>query len=261
MTTRPFDDDRFDHEPPSADVVAGEYVLGVLDVSARRAAETRIAADAGFASRVLAWEQSLAPLIDEILPVDAPAHVWPRIRNVLGFVPVASTPAGLLQRVGFWRAATAFATAAAVAAIVIGRPPVMVDAPPPVVATQPVPAPTPTPEPADAPLPVTTLAADDGTPGWLAAVDAKDGAVHMTPIPHPADPEGRVAELWVIAEGQAPVSLGLVSMDRSHTVQVPQAVQRALVAGSLLAITMEPEGGAPEGKPTGPVVAKGGINA
>lgn len=266
MNTRPFDDENFDHEPPSADVMAGEYVLGVLDASARRAAETRMAGDAGFAARVQAWEQSLSPLIDEIAPVDPPAHVWPRVRSTLGFAAVASTPAGLLHRVGFWRAATAFATAAAVAAIVVGQQPADMAAPPPVVAVEQTPAPTPVTAPTpvaaiEVPVPVTMLAADDGTPGWLAAVDAKAGVVHMTPVPHAPDAEGRVAELWVIAEGQAPVSLGLVSMDSSHSVRVPQTTQAALVAGSLLAITMEPQGGAPEGKPTGPIVAKGGIEA
>lgn len=261
MNTRPYDDDSFDHEPPSADLVAGEYVLGVLDAPARRAAETRVIGDADFASRVHAWEQYLAPLIDEIVPITPPPHVWPRIRNALGFAPVAATQAGLLDRVGFWRGATAFAAAAAVAAIVIGQRPLEIAPPPPVVAVQPTPVPTPVPDRSGTPIPVTTLAADDGTPGWLAAVDAGTGRVHMTPIPHAPDPQGRVAELWVIAEGAAPVSLGLVSMDQAHTVDVPAAVQRALVAGSLLAITMEPQGGAPEGKPTGPIVAKGGINA
>ena len=93
-------------------------------------------------------------------------------------------------------------------------------------------------------------------------MSTKAGQVH--PEAHKAvlpDAEGRVAELWVIAEGQAPVSLGLVSMDSSHSVRVPQTTQAALVAGSVLAITMDPQGGAPEGKPTGPIVAKGGIEA
>lgn len=266
MNTRPFDDDRFDHEPPSADLVAGEYVLGVLDAPARRAAETRMAGDGEFASRVHAWERDLAPLIDEVESIAPPAHVWPRIRSALGFAAVASTQAGLLHRVGFWRATTALATAAAVAAIVIGVRPLDDARPqPPTVAVAPAPAPAPVPAPATAaievPVPVTTLAADDGTPGWLAAVDAKAGVVHMTPVPRSPDAAGRVAELWVIAEGQAPVSLGVVSMDSSHTVRVPQPIQAALVAGSLLAITMEPQGGAPQGKPTGPIVAKGGIDA
>lgn len=268
MNTRPFDDDSFDHEPPSADLIAGEYVLGVLDAPARRAAETRIAADADFASRVLTWERHLAPLIDEIVPIAPPAHVWPRIRTALGFAPVASTRAGLLQNVGFWKGATAFATAAAVAAIVIGLQPREPVTPAPVIVQQPAPAPAPIPAPvppplpieAHVPMPVTTLAADDGTPGWLAAIDVDKGIVHLTPVPQAPDPQGRVAELWVIPAGQAPVSLGLVSMDKSLTVNVPTELQDALVTGSLLAITMEPPGGAPEGKPTGPIVAKGGIS-
>ena len=57
----------------------------------------------------------------------------------------------------------------------------------------------------------------------------------------------------------APRSLGIVSIDKSHTVAVSQDLQAALNAGSVLAITLEPPGGAPGGTATGPVIAKGEI--
>lgn len=78
-------------------------------------------------------------------------------------------------------------------------------------------------------------------------------------MPSAADPGGRVHELWLIPEGEAPQSLGQVSNEKSHTVAVPDALHRALAAGSTLAITLEPEAGIPHAAPTGPIVAKGGI--
>ena len=103
------------------------------------------------------------------------------------------------------------------------------------------------------------MAHEDGTPGWLASVDVARGSVLMVPIPAPADAQGRVPELWLIPAGEAPIYLGLVSIDKSHTVSVPATIRRALAVGSTLAITLEPQGGAPQGIPTGPVIVKGDI--
>ena len=74
---------------------------------------------------------------------------------------------------------------------------------------------------------MTPLAHDDGTPGWLASVDATQGTVLMVPVPSAPDPQGRVPELWLIPAGQAPRSLGAVSINSSHTVTVPQDVRAA----------------------------------
>ncbi|MCI4568970.1 anti-sigma factor [Lysobacter sp. CFH 32150] len=245
-----FDEDS-GHEPPSADVQAAEYVLGVLDATQRRQVEARIAATPAFARLVDAWEQRLGALLDAIEPMAAPAHVWPRIRTRLGWSPVEGSSRGAWQSVTFWRATTALAAAIAVAAVFLGRVP---QAPAPV--TPPVVM-----QPSEPAQPVTTLARDDGTPGWLASIDVVRGIVRIVPVPAPADAQGRVPELWVIPPGEAPRSLGLVSVDKTQLVVVPQALLRALAKGSTLAISLEPPGGAPQGVPTGPIIAKGGIQA
>ena len=79
----------------------------------------------------------------------------------------------------------------------------------------------------------------------------------MVPVPAKPDAEGRVPELWLIAPGEPAKSLGIVSNDRSHTVTVPAELREDLAAGAVLAITLEPPGGAPQGVATGPIVAKG----
>jgi anti-sigma-K factor RskA len=237
-------------EPPGAEVLAGEYVLGVLDAEQRRQAQARIITDPAFARLVAAWEQRFGSLLDVVEPVVVPAHVWLRVRTRLGWSPVEGGERGVWQSVGFWRGMTALAAAAALAAVFFGRvqpPPAPPVAPP--VAVQPS-------EPAQ---PVTTLARDDGTPGWLASIDAARGTVRIVPVPAPADAQGRVPELWLIPPGEAPRSLGLISVDRTQLVLVPKALLRALVKGSTLAISLEPPGGAPQGVPTGPIIAKGGI--
>ena len=256
MNTR---DPRYDedpgHEPPSAEVQAGEYVLGVLDAEQRRQVQARIEADPAFARLVAGWEQRLGGWLDAVEPVDAPAYAWPRIRTRLGWSPVEGGKRGVWQSVGFWRAMTAVAAAAAVAAVFFGRvprppTPVAPPAPPPVVVQPPEPA-----------RPVTALARDDGTPGWLASIDVANGTVRMVPVPAPVDAQGRVPELWLIPPGEAPRSLGLLAVDKAQLVVVPKALLRALAKGSTLAVSLEPPGGAPQGVPTGPIIAKGGIEA
>lgn len=244
--------------PPGDDVRAGEYVLGVLDAGDRRAVEQRMLVDPGFAQRVMAWERRLSPLLLQYEPLLPSPHVWPRIRTGLGWAPVQGARGGLWNNAGFWRAATGLAIAAGLVAFAIGlRPTASVppSTPVPQVATQPAP-------PAEsAAKPVVVLARDDGATGWLASIDMAHHAILMVPVPSPADASGRVNELWLIPPGEAPVSLGLVSNEKAHTVQVPASVQRALAKGSTLAITLEPQAGMPHAAPSGAIVAKGEIAA
>ena len=107
--------------------------------------------------------------------------------------------------------------------------------------------------------PVTVLARDDGSTGWLASIDVDAGKVLMVPVPTPADASGMVNELWIIPAGAAPVSLGFVSNEKAHTITVPAALQQELAVGATLAITLEPQAGMPHAAPSGPVVAKGNI--
>lgn len=234
-------------DPPDDAVLAGELVLGVLNSQQRAAAQARAEADPQFARLVAGWERTLSPWLADARPVAAPAHVWLQIRSRLGW-QATQARAGLWQSLAFWRGAAVLASLAALFAVWVGRPQPVVT--PAVVVRQAA-------EPGA--KPVTTLAHDDGSTAWLASVDAAHGTVLMVPVPHAADSQGRVPELWLIPSGKAPRSLGLVSTEKAHTVKVPQDVLSALGTGSVLAITLEPPGGAPAGSPTGPIIAKGAI--
>lgn len=238
------DEDRL--EPPTDEVLAGEYVMGLLEAEQVRAVQARIAAEPAFAHLVADWERRLGPLLEGIAPVEVPPRVWQRIRSRLGWTtPPAS--GSVWNNLGLWRTATALAVAAAIAAVLFGRVPQHVPQQP-TVALQPAAA------------PVTTLTRDSGAPGWLASIDAARGRILLVPVPAPPDARGRVPELWLIPHGKAPQALGLVSSDRSHALTVPPGLRSALRSGSLLAVSLEPPGGAPHGAPTGPIVAKGVIH-
>jgi anti-sigma-K factor RskA len=236
-------------EPPDDDVLAAEFVLGVLSAQRRAAVEARAESDPQFARRISQWEGRFSPWLANVPAVEVPAHLWTQVRTRLGWDTAEPARTGLWQSIAFWRAATVLASIAALFAIWLARAPVAL---PPVAAIPPQAA-----EPAA--KVVTTLSHDDGSAAWLASVDPARGTVLMVPVPHAADPQGRVPELWLIPPGKAPRSLGLVSILKAHTVTVPQDVLTALAAGSVLAISLEPPGGAPAGAPTGPIIAKGPI--
>jgi len=232
-------------EPPGDDLLAGEYVLGVLDAAQRRDVRRRLESDPEFARRVTDWEWLLGPLTVGIEPAAVPAHVWPRIRARLGWGSAetqSGEQSGWWQSVGLWRWAAGVAAALAVAAIALDL----------------------TSHPVSRPLPpvariVTVLAHDDGSPGWLATIDTSRGTLQTMPVPSAPDTQGRVPELWLIPPGRAPLPLGLLSTGRSLLITVPVALRSDLTTDAVLAVSLEPPGGAPNGVPTGPIIAKGMI--
>jgi anti-sigma-K factor RskA len=239
----PPDADLGEAQPPDDDVLAGELVLGVLSADERRAAQRRGDSDPQFAARVARWEQRLAPWLAQVQPVPVPAQLWDLVRQRLGWQDVQPSRTSLWSSLAFWRAATAGAALVALG-VWFARP---VGGPPPA-------------SEASLAKPVTTLAQGDGSPGWLASVDGSRGTVLMVPVPRSPDEQGRVPELWIIPAGQAPRSLGAVSISKAHTVAVPDEDRDALIApGSVLAVTLEPSAGMPHPAPSGPVIAKGSI--
>jgi anti-sigma-K factor RskA len=244
-----------DQDPPDGDVLAGEYVLGVLDADQRRDAERRIASDPSFAADVARWETHFMALAEKIAPVPVPDYVWARIVDALGFGPpsravVPPERTTFWNSVGFWRwlGVGGFATAAVCALALLNAVRVPEAAPPqPVVVATPVVEPVPM---------ASTLARDDGKPGFVATVDQRSGRMTITPL-EPIVESGRVQELWLIPADGTPRSLGIVSAERAQSGLVPEEWLALLDARAILAITLEPPGGGPGGKPTGPVTAKG----
>lgn len=229
--------------PPPGDMAA-EYVLGVLDQAERRAAQARLESDAGFAREVAGWESRFMPLLAEIAAVPVPDYVWARIRSALNLPAMAPTRAttrpGLWESLNFWRwiASGAFAAAAAFAFVLFSAPR-LVEQPP--VAGM-----------------VSTLADDNGVPGFVAIVDRARSSLTITPLAS-APTDGRAQELWLIPEGQAPRSLGLLDASRAQVVRIPDAMLADIRSGALFAVTLEPREGAPHAAPTGPIIAKGGV--
>lgn len=206
------------------DALAAECALGVLEDEARAAAHRRMAMDAGFAARVARWQERLAPLNDAYPPVPAP-EVLARIEARLFPAPA---PAPRLPRL----AAIFGALAATAAALALAW--VFLLLPPPATVTA-------------------RLATEDAALVYQADFDGQ--FLTVTRTAGTAAPEGQVHELWIIAPDAAPVSLGLLA---GAELRLPYPTPPA---GWVLAVTVEPAGGAPGGVPSGPVIVSAQITS
>ena len=88
-----------------------------------------------------------------------------------------------------------------------------------------------------------------------------DPAASTVRLPGPMPiPAGHSAQLWAIVDGGKPVPLGVFRIVGTNV--VADARSNAMMkAGTMLAISLEPVGGSPTGKPTGPVVASGKLTS
>ncbi len=250
--------------PGDADL-AGEYVLGVLDAAQRRDVQTRLDHDTALAGEVQVWETRLTPLFDEVAAADVPAYVWGRICNALGIQPAYSTPSSHREAVnakksfweslGFWRGVSGLAMASVgfLAIALMTQKPTIVEVPVEV----PVQIPAPVPPPPQPGL-VSTLDQDNGSAGFVASVDRDTGMMMVTPLMAAPD-DGRVQELWVIPNGQKPISLGVLDASKPQAHKLPSNLLASVSTEAIFAVTLEPAGGAPGGNPTGPIIAKGPI--
>ncbi|WP_181700233.1 anti-sigma factor [Chthonobacter albigriseus] len=236
--------------PEERDSKAAEYVLGTLPVEERAEVEHALADDPDLAAAVRAWEDRLSPLDAGTAPVDPPARVWLAIDRALGAGGApAVRPAvlgarsgdvvDLTRRLNRWRgfAAGISALAAALAAFVVYD------------VIRPV-------APEDGRF-VAVVNSDGAKPALIVSVDTAAGTVTVRSVAaeQPAD---RSLELWHIAEGGTPVSLGVLD-PAAPVLRIPAERAGPSPTSGVFAVSVEPVGGSPTGGPTGPVVYSGAL--
>ena len=226
-----------------ADSLASEYVAGTLRGAARRRFENLLPAHSTLRAAVHEWQDRLMPLTG-VLPPQAPSpKVWKSIEARLfpaprvGIADTANAP--WWQRLTAWRGLAGFATVAALAfALLLANP--RPSEPPIVVVLQP-------------------LGNDPAAAGTVVASFSADGqslvAKPLTKVSLQAD---RTLELWWAPEKGAPTSLGLMRADGSTVLargKLPGGFKKSGI--DHMAVSVEPPGGSPTGKPTGPVIFYG----
>ena len=207
------------------DAVAAEYVLGVLSLQDRLAAEAQIKSDPAFAARVLQWETDFEPMNDAYESAPAP-DLMPKIEaRLFGQPAVARSPRN------WWRFVTGAGLATALVIAVL----------------------TALPQSGSGPVLTASLAADAQELVYSASYS--NGELTLARQSGPAADAQHDYELWVINGDAAPVSLGLI---KGTEITV---AMNSLAPGAVLAISLEPTGGSTTGAPTGPVLVTGVIVA
>ncbi|WP_165215749.1 anti-sigma factor [Affinirhizobium pseudoryzae] len=220
------------------EAIADDYVLGLLDPAEQAAVEAEANRNAALRQAIGRAQDRFLPLDMTARPVPVPANLWPLIEARLSAAKVdpadAPQAAANDNRLSFWRRST-FTGLAASLLLAVGLGWSL----------------TRTVEP----LVVAVLVNGAGEVQAVVEDFGSERAVVrlLTDVSLPAD---RSLQVWTLPSREmGPVSLGLVD-GASSTRLDPPSLPRPRDA-QLYEITLEPAGGSPTGRPTGPILAKG----
>ena len=220
------------------DVLAGEYVLGTLDAAERIAVGARRWREAPLDAAIAAWERRLSPLMETVAPVEPPADLLAQIN--------ARLDAGAMARDGpqrlvvlersaqrWRRIAIAASALAACLLVATGVREVM--------------------RPQMATTYVAVFQKDDASPAFLLTVDLEARTLSVRAVAAQPQP-GKSYQLWIASDrlGPAPQSLGLIEDASGATERALARYDRAIVEQATFGVSLEPAGGSPTGRPTGP---------
>lgn len=215
----------------------GEYVLGLLEEPEASEVRELIEHDREAARMALEWEQHLLELADELPPQHPSLQLWERVQQSLGWAPAtqATAPDGFARwwnSLGLWRL-----TSGALALLVLlsWLPGVLRDAPNGASYTA-----------------VLQVPGESAKPGWVVTIDG-DGTLNLESLVADQIPADHSVQFWTLIDPKdGPRSLGLIEPGKGAHLSAEQI--GAVQAGQLFELTLEPEGGSPLNRPTGPVL-------
>jgi anti-sigma-K factor RskA len=211
-------------------LLAGEYVLGLLAGAARQRFERLLMESASLRAEVTAWEGRFAAWSLALPPAAPPEYLgWRLMGRIRSEAQARRGPAGP----GFWRAWAVAATLLLAVMVVTER-----NLP---VAQQ---------KPAEMAL----VSDAKGQPLWLISVHPEDRRIDMKAVTANPPPAGKSYELWMLPDNGNPVPMGLMNEIGTVSESVSAELLAHLATAKGLAISVEPQGGSPTGLPTGPVV-------
>jgi anti-sigma-K factor RskA len=225
--------------PENADdlhVLAGEYVLGVLDEADASEVAGALSTNTELRRAVTFWEEQLHPLSELAPPAEPPPGTWEKIEaRITKPAPGPAAPR-FWDNIALWRWSTAGFAAAAAASIALWIVMTLASGPSFVAVLHPP---------------------QQDQAGWVATASRSGLVVRAVTTATP--PTDRSFELWAITPGSTrPRSLGVIPPTGELKLY---PLPPDLRDGATLAISIEPIGGSPTHQPTGPVVFVGSVKA
>lgn len=224
------------------DALAGEYVLGTLSAAERRAVAERREREPELDAAVRAWEARLAPMIDTLSPITPPPNLYSKVRAQIGLsahvVSLRAREQGLVRNAKRWRNLAAGMTAiAASLAGVLGWW-VTLDREMPTQYTA-------------------VLHSGSDKPAFLLTIDTRTNNCVISAVNAPKQ-DAKSYEVWLVSDQMpAPKSLGVMAEGDMHVMPMDNGPDTAMFMNATFAVSLEPQGGSPTGKPTGPVLFQG----
>jgi len=212
------------------ELLAGEYVLGLLTGAARRRFERLLMESGTLRASVTAWEGRFAAWALTLPPEQPPNYLWWR---VLGRVRSERLPRRQQLHNVFWRG-WAVAATVLLAIIIVGqsvRRPMQ-----------------------EKPAEFALVSDKQGQPLWVISVHPESQSIDMKAMADNTPPPGKSYELWMLPGSGKPVAMGLMNSTGIASETVPPEMLAAIANAKVLAISLEPAGGSPTGQPTGPVL-------
>jgi anti-sigma-K factor RskA len=265
--------------------LAAEYALGTLDADERAQVETMMAVDTEYTAIVRAWEYRLGVLNQMVGSVEPRPIVWENIRAAVGHaepqtpmvLPEAPPPPApvvaeqppvvepapvadnsnviqLASRERRWRNVASFASAIAAAliamlALQVFQPDLLPAGLRPKPRTQVVEVKTPAQPAQPSAQYVALLQQNGGAPAFILTVDAATMNFTVRKVGAAAEP-GKSFELWLISDKlPQPRSLGVIGAADFTARPVLASYDANTVSTATYAVTVEQEGGSPDGKP------------
>lgn len=219
----------------------GEYVLGLFDDAEAAAFEQRLAAEPELQAAVAKLRAHMEKLDDTVGAPPADPALWQRIAGKLDdSAPMAGAPVerqprpandnGWIRRFGM--------AASVLIALGVGY-----------LAGSNLSTPR-------QPMMIAVLLTEDGAqPGAIVEAFADD-SIRLVPLELAQKPADRVYQVWTLPDADTgPVSMGI--FDDPQTIRLAGPNLPPPESGQLYEITLEPAGGSPTGRPTGPILVKG----
>lgn len=231
-------------------LLAGEYVLGLLSDAETREMERQMSNDPSLRQAVGDWRARFAAIDETADALAPPDHLWQRIERSIeqsaSLVSPARNAAGgfiaWLQRVWssleLWRGFGMAGAAAAILLAVFFADGVLRSPAKPVAVA------------------LLTDEANPGSPPGALVEAFADGSIRLVPLRDIPVPQGRILQVWTLWDrAVGPVPLG--TLPRAENVRLSRDGLPQPRASQIYEITLEPAGGSPTGRPTGPVLYKG----
>lgn len=217
------------------EVLAGEYVLGVLPIEKRREVERRLQDDKAFAQLVQRWEMEFSDFNADYEEQMPGATVLARIEERLFGRRDIHANGSLWSSASFWRWISVATSATAVAAVVYAAFPDRWRGPP-----------------LSSPNSQQRTARSISSPPTMRN---RDGCASF-----PSQPARSMKSRWncgCVMDGGKTRSLGVFQPGANGDLIIPADMRGNIGEGTTFAISVEPFGGSPTGQATGPVIAVG----